>query len=64
MLVEYPASGGALPSHQFTTVKLLRYVSVTDYIIMGCEFVFIVFIIYYLIEELMEVRADDNSITR
>lgn len=57
MLVEYPASGGALPSHKFTTVKLLRYVSVTDYIIMGCEFVFVAFIIYYAIEEIIEVRA-------
>ena len=56
LVVEYPPSGGAISSHRFTTVKLLRYVSVSDYIIMGCEMVFIAYVIYYLIEELIEVR--------
>ena len=54
-MTEYPASGGAISSHQFTTVKLLRYVTIGDYILMGCEFVFIAFVFYYVIEELIEV---------
>ncbi|KAF6018940.1 PKD2 [Bugula neritina] len=55
MMVEYPPSGGAMSSHKFTSVKLLRYVTVSDYIIMGCEFVFIAYILYYLVEEIIEV---------
>ncbi|XP_067952038.1 polycystin-2-like [Watersipora subatra] len=58
LIVEYPPSGGALSSQKFTTVKLLRYVTVSDYIIMGCEFVFIAYIIYYLIEELIEMKNE------
>lgn len=56
LAVEYPPSGGAMSSQKFRSVKLLRYVSVGDYIIMGCEFVFIAFIFYYLVEECFEVR--------
>jgi len=56
LTVEYPPSGGAMSSQKFRSVKLLRYVSVGDYIIMGCEFVFIAFIFYYLVEECFEMK--------
>lgn len=55
LVTEYPASGGALASAKFTTVKLLRYVSISDYILMGCEFMYAAFILYYLVEEAIEV---------
>lgn len=46
-----------MSSVKFRSVKLLRYVSVSDYIIMGCEFVFIAYILYYMIEEIFEVSG-------
>lgn len=55
MLVEFPATGGAIPSWSFRTVKLIRYVTATDYFIMACEAIFILFILYYMVEEGLEV---------
>jgi len=37
------------------TVKLIRYVTVMDYFIMACEFIFCLFILYYIVEESIEV---------
>lgn len=55
-MVEFPATGGAVPSYQIRTVKLLRYVTRWDYFILGCEAVFCVFILYYMVEEVLELR--------
>ena len=55
LLVEFPATGGAIPSWNFRTVKLIRYVSAGDYFVMACECIFILFVIYYMIEESLEV---------
>jgi hypothetical protein len=63
-LVEFPATGGAIPSYTFRTVKLIRYVTVTDYFILACEFIFVLFIVYYMIEEGIEVRTYIISIYR
>ena len=40
----------------FNTVKLLRYVSVTDHMVLGFEIVFFLFVIYYLVEEILEIK--------
>ncbi len=45
-----------MPELNFRTVKLLRYVSPSDYFILACEIIFIAFIGYYIIEEIMEAR--------
>ncbi|KAJ3610234.1 hypothetical protein NHX12_022328 [Muraenolepis orangiensis] len=37
LLVEFPASGGAIPSYQIRTVKLIRYISIWDYFILACD---------------------------
>ncbi|BFZ03162.1 hypothetical protein BsWGS_06200 [Bradybaena similaris] len=55
LLVEFPATGGAIPSWAFNTVKLIRYVSSFDYFIMACEIIFVIFIAYYTIEEIIEI---------
>lgn len=55
LVVEFPATGGAIPSSAFRTVKLIRYVTVWDYVIMACECIYVLFTIYYTVEELMEV---------
>lgn len=56
LLVEFPATGGVIPSWTFRTVKLVRYVSVGDYVVLGCELIFALFIFYYIIEEGLEVK--------
>lgn len=61
LVFEFPATGGMIPSWSFRTVKLLRYVSVTDYLIMGCEFIFTLFILYYIVEEVLEIKSNRTS---
>ncbi|XP_067858771.1 polycystin-2-like protein 1 [Heptranchias perlo] len=56
LVIEFPATGGAIPSSQFRTVKLIRYVNSWDYFIIGCEIIFCVFILYYIVEEILELR--------
>ena len=57
LVFELPATGGMIPSSSFRTVKLLRYVNPYDYFVMACEWVFILFTVYYIIEEVG--RNDD-----
>lgn len=56
LLFEYPATGGCIPSFNFRTVKLIRYVNTMDHFVMACEGIFILFIIYYTIEEILEIK--------
>ncbi|XP_072280528.1 polycystin-2-like protein 1 [Pyxicephalus adspersus] len=56
LVVEFPATGGAIPSWQIRTVKLIRYVSNWDFFIIACEIIFCVFIFYYVVEECLELR--------
>ncbi|XP_041048078.1 polycystin-2 isoform X2 [Carcharodon carcharias] len=56
LVVEFPATGGALSSWQFQTVKLIRYVSSFDYFLAACEIAFCIFIFYYIIEEILEIH--------
>lgn len=55
--MEFPATGGCIPSASFRTVKLLRYVRPLDFFVLACEVIFILFILYYSIEEVIEVRT-------
>ncbi|XP_041363051.1 polycystin-2-like isoform X2 [Gigantopelta aegis] len=61
LLVEFPATGGAIPSWTFRTVKLIRYVTAGDYFIMACEFIFCLFILYYIVEEVLEIKKHKFS---
>lgn len=56
LLVEFPATGGAIPSWNFRTVKLIRYVTVGDYFVLACEAIFCLFICYYIVEEALEIK--------
>ncbi|XP_059408751.1 polycystin-2-like isoform X2 [Carassius carassius] len=56
LLVEFPATGGAMTSWQFQTVGLIRYVSSWDYFVGMCEVAFCLFVLYYLVEEVLEIR--------
>ncbi|XP_052007469.1 polycystic kidney disease 2-like 1 protein [Xyrauchen texanus] len=61
LVVEFPATGGAISSYQIRTVKLIRYVTTWDDFIIGCEIVFCVFIFYYIVEEILEFRINKLS---
>ncbi|CAD5121175.1 DgyrCDS9711 [Dimorphilus gyrociliatus] len=56
LLIEFPATGGAIPSWNFRTVKLIRYVTVGDYFVLACEAIFCLFICYYIVEEALEIK--------
>lgn len=54
---EFPATGGVIPMQTFTTVKLLKYTDGIDYFLMACEFIFIIYIMYYIVEESLEIKT-------
>ncbi|XP_064190727.1 polycystin-2 [Anguilla rostrata] len=56
LVAEFPATGGVVTSGQFQTVRLLRYVSGWDYFIATCEIAFCLFVLYYVVEEVLEIR--------
>jgi len=61
LVMEYPATGGCIPFHMFRTLKLIRYVTTMDYFIMGCEGLFVLFLLYYTIEEMIEIKKHKTS---
>ena len=56
-----PATGGVIPSQQINTVKLLKYNNPEDYVLMATEFIFIIYILYYVVEESIEIRMHGFS---
>ena len=42
-------------------MKLLKYVTASDYFIMACEFIFCAFICYYYVEEALEIKKHKFS---
>jgi len=56
LVVEFPATGGAVSSWQFRTVKLIRYVTTYDYFLLACEVLYVLFISYYIVEEVLEIK--------
>ncbi|XP_039217129.1 polycystin-2 isoform X2 [Crotalus tigris] len=56
LLVEFPPTGGLLTSWQFQPVKLIHYISTFDFFLAACELVFCLFIIYYVVEEILEIH--------
>ena len=56
LILEFPATGGCIPYHSFRTLKLIRYVTTMDYFVMACEALFVFFLLYYSIEEFIEIK--------
>jgi len=56
LILEFPATGGCIPYHSFRTLKLIRYVTAMDYFVMACEALFVFFLLYYSIEEFIEIK--------
>lgn len=61
LVVEFPATGGAIPSYQIRTVRLIRYITAWDFFILACELIFCLFILYYIVEEILEIRIHKFS---
>ncbi|KAM6380150.1 polycystin-2-like protein 2 [Pluvialis apricaria] len=55
LVVEFPATGGALTSSHTYSVKLLRYVTYYDYFLASCEIIFCLFIITFIIQEAIKI---------
>ncbi|XP_031192915.1 polycystin-2 isoform X1 [Mastomys coucha] len=64
LLVEFPATGGVVPSWQFQPVKLIHYVTAFDFFLAACEVIFCFFILYYVVEEILEIRIHRLSYFR
>lgn len=58
LIAEFPPTGGIIPSVVFRPVKLIRYTSTSDYIVMATEVLFCLFIIYYIVEEILEIKKN------
>lgn len=56
LVTELPPTGGTITSFEIRTVKLLRYVTTGDFVVLGCEVIFIVFFIYFVTEAVMRVK--------
>uniref|UniRef100_A0A3P8X4U0 Polycystin-2 n=1 Tax=Cynoglossus semilaevis TaxID=244447 RepID=A0A3P8X4U0_CYNSE len=56
LLAEFPATGGVVTSWQFQSVRLVRYISSWDYFVALCEVAFCIFVLYYVVEEVLEIR--------
>ena len=54
---EFPPTGGIVPDPLFNTVKLIRYITAGDFALAAFEIVFALFIVYYLIEEIIEIKV-------
>ena len=56
LLFEFPATGGIRPLSDIQIIKLLKYAERTDFLLLASELIFIVFILYYCVEELFEIH--------
>lgn len=45
-----------MPSWQFQPVKLIHYATAFDFFLAACEIIFCLFILYYVVEEILEIR--------
>lgn len=61
LVMEFPSTGGVLNTWVVRTSKLLRYVSDMDYFIACAEGFFVLFIIYFTIEELLDIRLNGKE---
>ena len=55
LVCEFLPTGGIITSNSIQVQKLLRYVTTKDSVIFGFEIALIVFVIYYTVEELIEL---------
>ena len=52
---EFPAAGGVVTNSFYTVTKLMRYQDTLDQVVLGAEFTVLVFLVFYTLEELVEL---------
>lgn len=57
LLFETPYTGGLISSADFRPLYMIRLYSTTEYITFACELISLVFVMYYLVKEILEVSA-------
>ncbi|GMS91771.1 hypothetical protein PENTCL1PPCAC_13946, partial [Pristionchus entomophagus] len=55
LFFELPATGGVLSNSQYNTMRLIRYVTTFDKFVLGCEVLFVLFILFFIAEELVDI---------
>jgi Ca2+-binding EF-hand superfamily protein len=55
LFFEYPATGGLTTYYSIRTLKLIRYVDAFDFIVLACECIFVLYLLYYYVEEMIEI---------
>ncbi|GAV04201.1 hypothetical protein RvY_14513 [Ramazzottius varieornatus] len=55
LCTEVPPTGGLVQSSEIRTIKLLKYQTKRDYTVLAFECMFVIFILYYIGEEVIEV---------
>ena len=58
LVMEFPSTGGIINTWVVRTAKLLRYVNGFDFFIAAAEIMFALFIVYFTIEELLDVSIE------
>lgn len=61
MAFEFPATGNVIPHQSFKCVRLLKYTEAGDYFLLATELTFMIFIMYYIVEEVLEIRTHGIS---
>ncbi|XP_061473220.1 polycystin-2-like protein 2 isoform X2 [Rhineura floridana] len=61
LVMEFPATGGTIPSWQFHSVKLLRYVTYYDYFLASCEIIFCLFIFTFIFQEIIKLKKQKKD---
>ncbi|CAH8290178.1 unnamed protein product [Heterobilharzia americana] len=54
---EIPESGGIFGSCEIQPARLFRYQTTLDYFLLACEIMYLAFLVYYVIEEILELSV-------
>ncbi|KAG8223192.1 hypothetical protein J437_LFUL000358 [Ladona fulva] len=55
LVMEFPPTGGVVPSWSFQIVDLIRYSTSFDYFVLSCEVLFVLLVVFYTAEEIYEM---------
>ncbi|XP_013386006.1 uncharacterized protein LOC106155635 isoform X2 [Lingula anatina] len=56
--IEFPESGGAWPFYKVQILRLDRYYGTYMFVVMACELITIIFIIYFLVREIRLIKQE------
>eukprot|EP01028_Stygiella_incarcerata_P009042 TRINITY_DN413_c0_g1_i1.p1 TRINITY_DN413_c0_g1~~TRINITY_DN413_c0_g1_i1.p1 ORF type:complete len:703 (+),score=182.28 TRINITY_DN413_c0_g1_i1:265-2373(+) len=58
LLVEFPPTGGSVPTSVFRSLPLFKYVSTGDYVVLVFELLFVCMVLYYTLEEIADIYSE------